>query len=147
MTSSSKQTSSDKLSALPTSQSTPNTHRVLRSPTLASGNHSRGYHRSLDASASLPLFATADFESQPNSVHNMNSHMGASGTYSRATTSGEGSPDKAETPKQRVSFESDRGSLPPKQIVQQGKSVLHDIIHSPCSDVCSPSDIPHEQRE
>lgn len=129
MTSSSKQTSSDKLSALPTSQSTPNPYRNIRSPNLSSSsNHTRGYHRSLDASTSLPSFATADFDPPRNAIHNLNSHLSAGGPFSRAVASAEGSLERAETPKQRVSFDSDRGSSPAKHSIRQGKK-LHDDIH------------------
>ncbi|KAF9464333.1 hypothetical protein BDZ94DRAFT_1256944 [Collybia nuda] len=108
-TSSSKQTSSDKLSALPMSAaSSPNTNKHLRSPTITTSSKIRGFRRSLDASASLPSFATADLESPPlgnvwNTVHNLHSHLTSSATFPRIGD---------DTPPKRVSFESERGSVP-----------------------------------
>ncbi|RDB20239.1 hypothetical protein Hypma_012623 [Hypsizygus marmoreus] len=125
-TSSSKQTSSDKLSALPTSTSNPNITRLLRSPNATSSSilPGRGHRRSLDASVSLPSFATADFDSPPmgntwNTTQNLATHLG--GTASRGALSSESSLEK-DTPKQRVSFESDRGSVPTKQSIRQAFS-------------------------
>ena len=141
-TSSSKQTSSDKLSALPTSQSTPNPHRVLRSPNVpSSNNYTRGYHRSLDGSTSLPSFVTAEYESPRNAINNLNSR-----TFRRGTPSAEVSPEKPETPRQRVSFDSDRGSSPAKHSIRQGKSFYH-TAHRPCSECYPTSHIPPEQRQ
>ncbi|KAF5371506.1 hypothetical protein D9615_009585 [Tricholomella constricta] len=126
-TASSKQTSSDKLSALPTSKSTPNANRALRSPVATSSNilPNRGYRRSLDASISLPSFSTADLDSPPlnsvwNATHNLNTHLNAGGTAPRGTSA-----DGSGTPRQRVSFDSDRGSLPTMQSVRQAFSRMN----------------------
>ncbi|KAG6910183.1 hypothetical protein DXG01_012632 [Tephrocybe rancida] len=110
-TSSSKQTSSDKLSALPASKSTPNTNRFLRSPIAGSSSSipNRGYRRSQDASTSLPSFSNADLES---SYVWKTNPRGPSLDHS---------PEKG-TPRQRVSFDSDRGSLPTIQSVRQALS-------------------------
>jgi hypothetical protein len=120
-TSSSNQTSSDKLSALPTSHSTPNPHRILRPHNVpSSSNHVRGYRRSLDASASLPSFVAAEYESPRTTINNINSR-----TFRRGTVSAEVSPEKPESPRQRVSFDSDRGTSPAKHSIRQGN---HSII-------------------
>ncbi|KAG6854026.1 hypothetical protein C0991_011231 [Blastosporella zonata] len=114
-TSSSKQTSSDKLSALPISKSTPNANRFRRSPTVSSSNFipNRLYRRSLDTSASLPSFSNADLDNAV--VWKTSNARGTRGT------SLEHSPEKG-TPRQRVSFESDKGSLPTIQSVRQALS-------------------------
>jgi len=64
-------------------------------------------------------------------IHNLNPYPRATGTFSRATASAEGSPEKGETPKQRVSFDSDRGTLPAKQSIRQGQRILFHITHTP----------------
>ncbi|GLB33212.1 hypothetical protein LshimejAT787_0100970 [Lyophyllum shimeji] len=129
-TASSDQTSSDKLSALPVPTSAPNTNRLLRSPVAASSNviPSRTYRRSLDASISLPSFSNADLDSPPlsnvwNTTHSVNAHR-ISGRTAPREASPDGSPEKG-TPKQRVSFESERGSLPTMQSVRQALSRIN----------------------
>ncbi|KAF8075802.1 hypothetical protein FPV67DRAFT_1469317 [Lyophyllum atratum] len=125
---SSKQTSSDKLSALPASTS--NTNRILRSPVVTSSNNpsGRGWRRSLDASVSLPSFSNADLDSPPmsnvwNATHSLNPHLNIGATSPRAI-SADGSIEKG-TPRQRVSFDSERGSLPTMQSVRQALSRLN----------------------
>ncbi|KAF8164730.1 hypothetical protein B0H34DRAFT_208824 [Crassisporium funariophilum] len=130
--SSSKLTSSDKLSALPSPTSpNPNTSRTARSPTFSAlTNVKRGYRHSLDGSTSLPSFSLADHESPAlsNSVWMSNQSMNArfdagSATYQRRNTPENASTGK-ETPRQRVSFDSDRNSLPTMQSVGQAFSRL-----------------------
>ncbi|KAH8105439.1 hypothetical protein BXZ70DRAFT_920863 [Cristinia sonorae] len=109
--SSSMLTSSDKLSALP-SQSSPNLNR-LRGTT-------RGFIRSLDAATSPPL---PSIESSPvnHAQRLMSSTSGASDS---------GSSVGRETPKQRVSFDSDRNSLPPNLQTLRQAVVTRTAAHS-----------------
>lgn len=109
-TTSSKLTSSDKLSALPASGSmSPNMNRILRLPGLG---QSRAYRRSLDTSLSLPNDLDGGFGS-PYHTWKLN------GSLPRSSAS-DGSYGN-ETPK-RVSFDSDRISLPTIQSVRQALS-------------------------
>lgn len=122
-TNSSTQTSSDKLSALPNSTSMPNANRILRSPAPTSSNilPNRGFRRSLDASMSLPSFSDVD-SPQMHSIWNIAAN--ARLNVASRGTSPEGSGGKG-TPKQRVSFDSDRGSLPNVQSVRQSFSRMN----------------------
>lgn len=126
-------TSSDKLSALPSSIG-PNVARNTRSPAFAAlTNFTRGFRRSLDeASASLPSFSKAEQDSRVVS----HSIWGATPSFNTRTETGSNSgvlerqptPENAstgrETPKQRVSFESDPGSLSNTRNVGQGTTYL-----------------------
>lgn len=108
-TASSRLTSSDKLSALPASS--PNLNRILRSPGLGQG---RAYRRSLDTS-SLPSDLESGGGGYGSPYHTWNSRPNGSGPRSNASDGSYGH----ETPK-RVSFDSDRISLPTIQSVRQG---------------------------
>lgn len=92
--SSSMLTVSDKLSALPI-QPSPNLNR-LRGTT-------RSMRRSLDASSSAPALPSIDSSPQNHAQRMLPSTSGASES---------GSSVGRDTPKQRVSFDSDRSSLP-----------------------------------
>lgn len=156
-TSSSKLTSSDKLSELPPSSPPTRLHSnnmyLNRSPVLNSQRPpNRGLRHSLDASVSLPSFASdieyisaspSTWNSPPlpswgdqsplpawNSTGNLNSLGNGSDTFPRANTSDRSLPRDPQTPRQRVSFDSDRVSLPTMQNVRQGTR-----------SVISPSDI------
>ncbi|KAF8959454.1 hypothetical protein BDZ97DRAFT_2043648 [Flammula alnicola] len=131
-TSSSRLTSSDKLSALPSSPAspTPNASRIARPTTFATNNVKRGYRHSLDASTSLPAISAADFDFPM--IPMSHSLLGTSrdtnvrlenhpGNLQRQFTPGHGSPGK-ETPRQRVSFDSDRNSLSTTRNVGQAFS-------------------------
>jgi hypothetical protein len=89
-------------------------------------NIKRGYRRSLDATTSLPSFSLADADSRVLS----HSVWGAttSSFNARTETSRHPTPENAsggkETPKQRVSFESDHSSLPTMRSVGQGNGVF-----------------------
>ncbi|RDB20330.1 hypothetical protein Hypma_012617 [Hypsizygus marmoreus] len=122
-TSSSKQTSSDKLSALPTSTSNPNITRLLRSPNATSSSilPGRGHRRSLDASVSLPSFATADFDSPPmgntwNTTQNLATHTGRN-SFTRSTILrelfGEGHSETEGFIRERPRFSADQAEHPP----------------------------------
>ena len=121
--SSSRLTSSDKLSALPSSSSTsPNVARTAKSPAFtALANFKRGYSRSLDASTPPPFSPKADPDSRVlgyniwgtiPSIKARTETNSNSGILERHST-------PEETPKQRVSFDSDR-SLPTMHSAGQG---------------------------
>jgi len=124
-TSSSKLTSSDKLSALPSPSSpVPNTARP-RTSGFSMAAAKRGFRRSLDASVSLPSFSAAELDSPllSHSVWGSSNHLasrleGRTGNH-RQATSETGSAGK-DTPKQRVSFDSDRNSQPTSRGAGQG---------------------------
>jgi hypothetical protein len=94
-------------------------------------NIKRGYRRSLDATTSLPSFSLADADSRVLS----HSVWGAttSSFNARTETSRHPTPENAsggkETPKQRVSFESDHSSLPTMRSVGQGNGVFLSVHH------------------
>ena len=117
--SSSRLTSSDKLSALPSSTS-PNVTRTTRSPTFTSlTNYKRGYRRSLDASTPLPSSSMADPDSRVLG-HNIRSNTPSFNARVEANSNSgvlERHPTPERTP--RVSFESDR-SLPTMHTVGEG---------------------------
>ncbi|KAJ3537256.1 hypothetical protein NMY22_g5662 [Coprinellus aureogranulatus] len=102
-TQSSKLTSSDKLSALPTLP----TEREPVSLSPQRWPFQRNYRHSLDAAVSLPAYAINDLEViRDGGTRDIPSF--------RATGSGHSSPGPGkETPKQRVSFDSDRESHAP----------------------------------
>lgn len=88
-------------------------------------NNNRGYRRSLD---SLPSFSTADPDSRVRSQSIWGTPPGLNartetdsnhGILERHSTPENPSTGKG-TPKQRVSFDSDRGSLPTMHSVGQG---------------------------
>ncbi|KAJ3505681.1 hypothetical protein NMY22_g17499 [Coprinellus aureogranulatus] len=113
-TQSSKLTSSDKLSALPTLPSE-------REPVSVSPQRwpfQRNYRHSLDAAVSLPAYAINDLEViRDGGTRDIPSF--------RATGSGHSSPGPGkETPKQRVSFDSDRESHAPPWRAGQAFSKL-----------------------
>ena len=119
--SSSRLTSSDKLSALPSSTS-PNVARTTRSHSFtALTNNQRGYRRSLDASTSVPFPPMADPDSRVLG-HNI---WGTTPSFNARTENNSNSgilerhPTPEKTPNQRVSFDSDR-SLPIMHSVGQG---------------------------
>jgi hypothetical protein len=93
--SSSKLTSSDKLSALPGIQSSPAVGRFFYSGRVS--------HRSFDASSSLPVIQSSPVTSPPARIPTPASRFSGS----------ENSNHGRETPRQRVSFDSERGTLPP----------------------------------
>ncbi|KAG5650099.1 hypothetical protein H0H81_000763 [Sphagnurus paluster] len=101
----------------------PNANRILRSPAPTSSNvlPNRGFRRSLDASMSLPSFSDVD-SPQMHSIWNIAAN--ARLNVASRGTSPEGSGGKG-TPKQRVSFDSDRGSLPNVQSVRQSFSRMN----------------------
>ena len=112
-------TSSDKLSALPSSTS-PNVAHTTRSPTFtALANNKRGYRRSLDASTSFAFSPMVD----PDSRALGHSIWGTTPNFNERTetNSNNGILERHPTPEknQRVSFESDR-SLPTMHSVGQG---------------------------
>ncbi|KAF8812655.1 hypothetical protein BYT27DRAFT_7159054 [Phlegmacium glaucopus] len=124
--SSSRLTSSDKLSALPstTISSSPNAIRNTRSPSFSAlANSMRGYRRSLDASTSLPSFSLAEPD-LPAPIPNV---WGTTPSLSARTETNNNNvfqrlptPELGkDTPIQRVSFDSDRGSLPTMRSVGQ----------------------------
>jgi len=134
--SSSRLTSSDKLSALPSSTNSlsPNTIRNTRSPAFSAlANSNRGYRRSLDT---LPLFSLAepDLPAPSPSVWGTTPSLNARtepnnniGIFQRHPTPENATPDQ-ETPKQRISFDSERGSLPTTRSVGQG-TIYHASVY------------------
>lgn len=121
-TESSKLTSSDKLSALPTLPADPKNAQRW--------GFQRNYRHSLDAAVSFPSYALDELES----IRNLSSwgpsgsrdrHEGGSRavpTSFRAPGSGDSSPGPSrETPKQRISFESERGSHGTPKRIGQGE--------------------------
>lgn len=101
--SSSNLTSSDKLSALPGIHSSPALDRLRQA--------TRPARRSLDAPGSLP-----SIESASPGLNNLS-------RFPSRTSGSDGSAVGRETPRQRVSFEGDRGSLPATfQNIRQGAS-------------------------
>ena len=127
--SSSRLTSSDKLSALPSSTGLliSNANRT-RSPTfVALANNQRGYRRSLDAPTSPPSFAMADPDSRRRSYSvwgntpslNARTEPDSSNHILERHPTPENASAGKETPKQRVSFDGDH-SLPTMHTVGQG---------------------------
>ncbi|KAF8917974.1 hypothetical protein CPB85DRAFT_1284294 [Mucidula mucida] len=107
-TDSSKLTSSDKLTALP---STPNLNKTNRSP----GSNARGFRRSLETNNSLPsIHSTGELNALGLQWHSHSSPK----IPPRSSVSNEG----LETPRGRVSIESDRVSAPTLQSVKQAFS-------------------------
>ncbi|KJA21607.1 hypothetical protein HYPSUDRAFT_202744 [Hypholoma sublateritium FD-334 SS-4] len=124
--SSSKLTSSDKLSALPTSPApSPNASRIARTSNFAMGNvlgnMKRGYRRSLDSSTALPGRLGTDLAIHNNPYSQGTRSVLRDGNVSRSnemhptsfrSPGGLDTPSSGkETPRQRVSFDSDRPSV------------------------------------
>ncbi|KAF8185178.1 hypothetical protein BJ912DRAFT_973825 [Pholiota molesta] len=132
-TSSSKLTSSDKLSALPTSPApSPNASRIARSSNFAMANIKRGYRHSLDSPSSLPVITSGDFDMQ---------------NHGRRAISREVNLNRynEETPRQRVSFDSDRSSLPTMR--SRSRVLLHgEVTPGILSASQSPSHPEHRGR-
>ena len=125
--SSSKLTSSDKLSALPTSPvPSPNASRIARTSNFAMGNVlgnvQRGYRRSLDSSTALPGRVISDLAinngSYPQGARSALRDVNAIRSHEMHPASfrspgGRDTPSSGkETPRQRVSFDSDRHTIP-----------------------------------
>ena len=122
ITSSSRLTSSDKLSALPSSTS-PNVARSTWSSTFtALTNNKRGFRRSLDAASTpVPFSSKSDPDSRVFG-HNIWGTTPSFNTRSETNINNgilERHSTPETTPKQRVSFDSDR-SLPTMHSVGQG---------------------------
>ncbi|KAF9475835.1 hypothetical protein BDN70DRAFT_923746 [Pholiota conissans] len=129
-TSSSKLTSSDKLSALPTSPvPTPNASRIVRSTNFVMGNIKRGYRHSLDSPSSLPLVAAGDFDIQNHGARTTSREINLNrynevhpASIQRSYAAADRDSAGKETPQQRVSFDSERSSLPTMRSVGQAFS-------------------------
>ncbi|PPQ88909.1 hypothetical protein CVT25_009144 [Psilocybe cyanescens] len=108
-TSSSKLTSSDKLSALPSTSNIPNRAARPTSTSSTSSNIKRGWRRSFDGS-DLPRLNHSVWGTPHSAVHAARFEPHPS-FHQRQDTPDQISSGK-ETPRQRVSAESDRASLP-----------------------------------
>ncbi|KDR71033.1 hypothetical protein GALMADRAFT_801755 [Galerina marginata CBS 339.88] len=123
-TSSSKLTSSDKLTALPPTGPNPmaNFSRPTRSSAFAMSNIKRGWRHSFDASTPLPSTFASDHDLSMLS-HGAWAQQNFGVGHHRQGTPESGSAGK-ETPKQRISLDSDRNSLPTMRSVGQAFSRL-----------------------
>ena len=143
--SSSRLTSSDKLSALPSSANPlgPNVTRNTRSATFSTlANIKRGFRRSLDATTtSLPSFSFAEPADSPvisknawSTTPSFNVRTETSSNNFQRYPTPENASNGKETPKQRVSFDNDRASMPS---VGQGTLIPCIRLYDKLTIICS----------
>jgi hypothetical protein len=127
--SSSRLTSSDKLSALPSSTN-PNITRTTKSPPTftALANYKRGNRHSLENSTSRPSSSMANPDSRVLGHSTPSIKNARTETNSNSSKLERHSMPEKETSKQRVSFDSDR-SLPTMHSVGQGTILYQGSVY------------------